>query len=888
MEQYIENLESQKTDYHYYSLKRYAMEKGIELGKMPYSIRVLLENLIRNSGHPAVHENMIANLSIASDSAGTGSEICYFPARVIMQDFTGVPAIVDLAAMRDAAIENGYDPSIINPVLQTDLVIDHSIQVDRFGSDQAYAYNLEREYERNRERYRLLKWAQQSFENLNVYPPGAGIIHQVNLEHITRLVMEKTMAGKTILLPDTLIGTDSHTTMINGIGVLGWGVGGIEAEAVMMGQPYYMPVPEVVGVRLIGALRDGVTATDFVLAITEMLRKYNVVEKFVEFFGPSLKEMSLADRATISNMSPEYGSTCGYFPVDEQTISYLERTGRFDSATLARDYYRAQGLFYDDAVEPDYTKTIEFDLGSVRPAVSGPKRPQDRIILGELKNSFQSLVPGVDKDKVSKFHYHDGEYQIRNGSIVIAAITSCTNTSNPSVMVAAGLIAKKAVEMGLSVAPYIKTSLAPGSKVVTAYLKKAGLYAFLEKLNFHLVGYGCTTCIGNSGPLPDAVKAAIDDHQLNAVSVLSGNRNFEARINADVQSNFLTSPPLVIAFALAGRIDIDFEREAIGHVDGKAVFLKDIWPSMSEINEIMERVVTPELFIEKYRQVMSGDAYWQSLEVAEGMTYGWDPDSTYIRKPPFFEQTGGRNGKSLPDIENARVLLYLEDSITTDHISPAGAIPETYPAGRYLIGQGVSVQHFNSYGSRRGNHEVMVRGTFANVRIRNRLLDGKEGGYSIKFPEGDLGFVYDVSEQYARENTPLIVIGGKEYGTGSSRDWAAKGTLLLHVRAVIAESFERIHRSNLVGMGIMPFEFMSGENADSLGLNGTERFSIRGISEIAPSVVLTAEALGETGKKQFQVKARLNTDVEVNYIERGGILNHVFAKKLEEKSEVID
>jgi len=893
--------------YKIYSLQMLS-ELYPEVEKLPFSIRVLTENVLRNFDGKIVTQDHIKEVAGWRKRYDTPVEIPFYPSRVIMQDFTGVPGIVDLATMRDAAKELGIDPEKVNPLVPVDLIIDHSIQIDFFGTQDAYRKNLELEYKRNSERYQLLKWAQNAFNNLRVFPPGAGIIHQVNLEYIAKVVMLDKQDGEMVAYPDTVVGTDSHTTMINGLGVLGWGVGGIEAEAVMLGQPYYMKVPEVVGVKLTGELPEGVTTTDLVLTITQKLREYGVVEKFVEFFGEGVKKLSLPDRATVSNMAPEYGATAGYFPVDEETIRFLKLTGREKIADLVEAYAKENMLFYYGSEIIDYTDIIEIDLSEIEPSLAGPSRPQDRVSLKDMKKSFIDLLncsygreidikeitafedeAGKDIEvgqcrihkgkKVAKVDIDGEQVLLGDGSVVIASITSCTNTSNPSVLIAAGLLAKKAVEKGLSVKPFVKTSFAPGSRVVEEYLRKAGLLSYLEALRFHIVGFGCTTCIGNSGPLHPNIEKAVRDNDLVVCSVLSGNRNFEARIHPDVKANYLASPPLVIAYAIAGRTDIDMTSEPIGKdPNGDPVYLKDIWPSQEEIKQIMNKVLDPEMFREKYSNIFEGDILWQNLKAPTGETFNWDPKSTYIKKPPYFDNF---TVDVVPpsDIKNGRVLELLGDSVTTDHISPAGKIPPDYPAGRYLIEHGVKPEDFNSYGARRGNHEVMVRGTFANVRIKNRLVYPKEGGYTLKFPEKKEMFVYDAAVEYAKEGVPLIVLGGKEYGTGSSRDWAAKGTKLLGVQAVIVKSFERIHRSNLVGMGVLPLVFKEGEGWEELGLDGSEVYEIRGVQDIYPGKELTVRAKKENGKVvEFKVVSRLDTVVDVEYYENGGILPFVLRK----------
>jgi aconitate hydratase len=880
--------------------------KGIAtVSNLPFSIKILVENLLRKLDGSVVTAEDLVRIATWEKRYDVPVEIPYHPARVLMQDLTGVPAVVDLAAMRDAMKALGGDPEKINPLVPVDLVVDHSVQVDHFGRPDAMVKNVDLEYQRNTERYTLIKWAQKSFDNFNVVPPNSGICHQVNLEHLGQVIM--TGGEDKVAYPDTLVGTDSHTPMINGIGVMGWGVGGIEAEAVMLGQPYYMSIPEVIGVKLTGTLGEGVTATDLVLTLTEMLRAHNVVEKFVEYFGPGMRGLTVADRATIANMTPEYGATLGFFPVDEKTIDYLRSTGRGRQADLTDAYARTLGFFYDGTNDPEYTEVIQFDLGTVKPSVAGPARPQDRIELSSLKDTFSDfLVCQYERNAgtrgQSTFHNESGSETSRSdctpsgknsvqvdldgqtatlsdGSVVIAAITSCTNTSNPAVMLGAGLVAKRAAEKGLTVPPHVKTSLSPGSRVVTRYLKDAGMLPHLEALGFHLAGYGCMTCIGNSGPLHPNIEAAIAEKDLTVASVLSGNRNFEARIHQKIRGNYLASPMLVVAFALAGRVDIDLLKEPLGTgSDGQPVFLKDIFPSSEEVAALVSRHVKPEFYEEEYAAIFDGDDFWQKLPAAESTTYQWAESSTYIRNPPYFEGLSPEAGAAA-DVAGARVLALLGDSVTTDHISPAGAIPQDYPAGRYLMENGVGPKDFNSYGSRRGNHEVMMRGTFGNIRIKNQLVSGQEGSYTVKFPEAAETFIYDAAMAYRDEKTPLIVLGGKEYGTGSSRDWAAKGTDLLGVRAVITVSFERIHRSNLVGMGVLPLTFQDGDSWESLGLDGSEVFDIEGIAGIAPRKTLQVAATRKDGTTvTFPVTARLNTEVDVAYIQNGGILPYVLRK----------
>lgn len=874
----VRTLSLGKKTIRYFDITRLESLGFASVDRLPFSIRILVENVLRKLDNDIVTQTDLENIVNWQQRYDEPVEIPYHPARVLMQDFTGVPAVVDLAAMRDAVKDFGGDPQKINPVVPVDLVADHSVQVDYFGSKDALTKNVAMEYERNAERYKLLKWAQRSFDNFRVVPPNSGICHQVNLEHIGSVIFLDETGDSPLAYPDTLVGTDSHTTMINGIGVMGWGVGGIEAEAVMLGQPYYMSIPEVVGVKMSGALKPGVTATDLVLTVTEMLRQYKVVEKFVEFFGPGMKQLSAPDRATIANMSPEYGATMGFFPIDEKTIDYLRLTGRSECADLVEQYARETGLFYDGIADPEYTDVLEIDLGEVAPSVAGPARPQDRIPL--------SAVPGQISDTSSprepvSFEMDGQSLQLTDNSVVIAAITSCTNTSNPFVMIGAGMMAQKAVERGLRVPPYVKTSLAPGSRVVEDYLNNSGMMESLEQLGFHLAGFGCTTCIGNSGPLPAAIEKVITDNDLNVAAVLSGNRNFEARIHQKIRGNYLMSPMLVVAFALAGRVDVDLTTEPLGTDSaGKPVYLADIWPDMDMIRESVNQHVTTSLFETQYARIFDGDQFWRDLPDIKSLTFEWDDASTYIRRPPYFE--GMRREPTPPtDIENARILMTLGDSVTTDHISPAGAIPEHYPAGRYLVGKGVDKTAFNSYGSRRGNHEVMMRGTFGNIRIKNLMVSPKEGSYALKQPENAEMFVYDAAMGYAQSSVPLIVLGGREYGTGSSRDWAAKGTQLLGVRAVIATSFERIHRSNLVGMGVLPLMFLDGENWQSLGLDGTEIFSIKGITPMEPRKILSVSAL-KTGGGQvdFKVIARLDTAIEVTYFRNGGILQYVLRKMM--------
>ena len=859
-------------------------KKGIgHPGKLPFSLRVLLENLLRQEDGRFVHAADIEALAGWDPNAATQKEISFMPARVLLRDFTGVPAVVDLAAMREAIRKLGGDPKKVNPLLPAELVIDHSVQVDKFGSDGAFAFNAELENYRNIERYKFLRWGATSFNNFKVVPPDTGICHQVNLEYLARVVFDSTVDGKTYAFPDSLVGTDSHTTMVNGLGVFGWGVGGIEAEAAMLGQPLSMLIPEVVGFKLHGRLPEGATATDLVLIVTENAAQERRGQgKFVEFYGTGLSSLSLPDRATIANMAPEYGATMGFFPVDEETLAYLRFTGR-DAARvrLVDEYCKAQGIFRTDATpDPIYTDKLELDLASVEPTLAGPKRPQDRVPLRNSKAMFEKSLEGTPQKHIAVKDNGD-QFELSNGSVVIAAITSCTNTSNPSLMLGAGLLAKKAVERGLHSKPWVKTSLAPGSKVVTDYLDAAGLSKYLNDLGFQLVGYGCTTCIGNSGPLEEHIGAAIKDNSLVAVSVLSGNRNFEGRIHPLVRANYLASPPLVVAYALAGSMDFDMATESLGNgKDGKPVFLRDIWPSPQEIESTVRASVTTAMYHKEYGEIFKGDATWQGMKVPEGDLYAWDDKSTYIKNPPFFENIS-KTPAPLTDIKNARVLAMLGNSITTDHISPAGSIGVDTPAGKWLIAQGVKPADFNSYGARRGNHEVMMRGTFANIRLRNQLAPGTEGGWTVHQPDGEKMSIYDASMKYQKEGTPLIVLGGKEYGSGSSRDWAAKGTVLLGVRAVIAESYERIHRSNLLGMGVLPLQYKAGESAQSLGLTGFEEFTIDGVAKLAPGLTVEVRARDNDGKeKVFQTVARADTPEEVNYYRHGGILPYVLRQML--------
>ncbi len=898
-----------------YRLDALAKAGVVELERLPFSIRILLENVLRHTGDGVVTEDHVRAVAAWRPEPDRSLEVPFMPGRVVLQDFTGVPAVVDLAAMRDAIAALGGDPARINPLVPTDLVIDHSVQVDFFGSAMAFRLNVEREMERNGERYQLLKWAQRAFDNFRVVPPGTGIVHQVNLEYLASVVRRVDRGRTHVAFPDTLVGTDSHTTMINGLGVVGWGVGGIEAEAVMLGQPYFMQLPEVVGMKLTGQLPEGATATDLVLVVTQMLRKFGVVGRFVEFFGPGMSTLGLADRATIANMSPEYGATIGFFPVDQETLVYLERTGR-PAALIERveRYCKEQGLYHVvDAPDPEYSAVLELDLSTVEPSLAGPRRPQDRVPLAQVKQAFHQVLPNLipsgatravperngarwadeggrspataavaatDVVTVADVDYDGTRFDLCDGCVVIAAITSCTNTSNPSVMVGAGLVARNAVRRGLTRRPWVKTSMAPGSKVVTEYLEASGLLGDLESLGFHIVGYGCTTCIGNSGPLAEPIARAIADHGLVAVAVLSGNRNFEARIHPHVRANYLASPMLVVAYALTGKIDVDLTTEPLGtDRDGTPVRLADIWPTPDEIKREVAKSLKPEMFRSQYAHVFDGDETWQQLAAPEatGGRFAWNARSTYVANPPFFEGLAA-DPAPVGDLEGARVLAVLGDTVTTDHISPAGAIPKDSPAGRWLQGQAVKPVDFNTFGSRRGHHQVMMRGTFGNIRIKNRLVEGKEGNWTVHLPSGDVTSIYEAATRYQDEETPLIVLAGKEYGTGSSRDWAAKGTALLGVRAVIAESYERIHRSNLIGMGVLPLQFAHGGSAAGLGLSGRETFTITGVSgdALTPGATAHVRAVGERGEPvEFDVLVRLDTAVEVEYYRHGGILPYV-------------
>jgi len=891
--------------YEYFSLPE-AEKSGLEgISRLPFSLKVLLENLLRFEDGRSVTADDIRAIRDWLTEHRSSHEIAYRPARVLMQDFTGVPAVVDLAAMRDAMAQLGGDPTKINPLVPVDLVIDHSVMVDEYGNPKAFAANVEHEYERNKERYGFLRWGAEAFDNFRVVPPGTGICHQVNLEYLGKTVWVKETGhnGSKVLqaYPDTLVGTDSHTTMINGLSVLGWGVGGIEAEAAMLGQPISMVIPEVIGVRFHGALNEGVTATDLVLTVTEMLRKKGVVGKFVEYSGDGLDHLSLEDQATLGNMSPEYGATCGFFPVDNDTLKYLRATGREeDHIALVEAYAKAQGMWRETGTQtPEFTDVLDLDLSTVEPSLAGPRRPQDRVPLSHAHTAFRSAVaeirgvtddgPCADMDEEGAGSFptfnhsapvEGANYTLSDGDVVIAAITSCTNTSNPNVLIGAGLLARNAREKGIHTKPWVKTSFAPGSQVVTDYLEKAGLQDDLDAMGFNLVGYGCTTCIGNSGPLDEPISKAIHENDLIASAVLSGNRNFEGRINPDVRANYLASPPLVVAYALAGSLNVNISAEPIDKNDaGEPVYLKDIWPSTKEIAEIVRTTITPEMFKTRYADVFKGDEHWQALSAAEiSVTYDWSDESTYVQRPPFFDDMAAEP-KPVTDIEGARILGLFADSITTDHISPAGAIPRSSPAGQYLIGSGVEQRDFNSFGARRGNHEVMMRGTFGNIRIKNQMVPGVEGGYTIHYPSGEQLAIYDAAMRYVEDGVPLVIFAGKEYGTGSSRDWAAKGTRLLGVKAVIAESFERIHRSNLIGMGVLPLVFDSGQTWEGAGITGTESVSIRGLDNLKPGAKLTAKVTFEDGTvKELPLICRIDTEDEMTYYRNGGILHYVLRR----------
>lgn len=869
--------------YEIYSLPAAAQELG-DVSRLPYSLKVLLENLLRYEDNRTVTADDVRSIADWLKTQTSNREIAYRPARVLMQDFTGVPAVVDLAAMRDAMVSLGGDPEAINPLSAVDLVIDHSVMVDASGSADAFAQNVEREFERNYERYAFLRWGQQAFDNFRVVPPGTGICHQVNLENLSQVVWTKEVDGETVAYPDTLVGTDSHTTMVNGLSVLGWGVGGIEAEAAMLGQPISMLIPEVVGVKLTGQLPEGATATDLVLTVTQMLRSQGVVGKFVEFYGAGLDHLTLADRATISNMAPEYGATCGFFPIDAETINYLKFTGREpDRIALVEAYSKAQGLWRDsDSPDPIFTTNLQLDLTTVEPSMAGPKRPQDRVLLSKAAEQFKTedfpSFSNLEFSQSRSVPVEGTDYELKDGAVVIAAITSCTNTSNPSVMLGAGLVARKAREKGLTVKPWVKTSLAPGSQVVSDYLEKAGLQTELDALGFNLVGYGCTTCIGNSGPLPAPIVKAIEDHELVTCAVLSGNRNFEGRVSPHTRGNYLASPPLVVAYAIAGNFSIDLRTEPLGNdAQGNPVYLKDIWPTSQEIRDTLQVALTPEMFRSRYSNVFTGDEEWRKIQAEDSQTYSWNTSSTYVQNPPFFEGMGAKSTGRTADIKGARPLALLGDSITTDHISPAGAIKKDSPAGHYLVDNQVSTANFNSFGSRRGNHEVMMRGTFANIRLKNEMAPGTSGGITKYMPAGEQMSIYDAAMKYQAEGTPLIVIAGKEYGTGSSRDWAAKGVRLLGVQAVVAESYERIHRSNLVGMGVLPLLFPEGVSRKTLKLDGTETFDLTGLENgIQPGMTVTLVIHRADGSsEETDLLCRIDTLDEVEYYNNGGILHHV-------------
>ena len=879
------SLETTAGTVNYYSLSVLEDAGLLDIAKTPYSIRVLLENALRKADDGPANDDHVNLVASWRPNAKPASEFPYMPGRVVLQDFTGVPVVVDIAAMRDAVSNAGGDSSIINPIVRSDMVIDHSVQVDYFSTAGALAMNIEREFERNTERYQLLKWAQGALDNLKIIPPGAGIVHQVNLEFLAEAVLsEENAAGERIAFPDTCVGTDSHTTMVNGLGVLGWGVGGIEAEAVMLGQPYYMVVPEVVGVRLTGSLPEGSTATDLVLGIVQMLRAEGVVEKFVEFYGPGLDTLPLADRATIANMAPEYGATCGFFPIDDQTLKYMRDTGRDDATVeLTEKYAKANSFFYDPSNEPEYSVELSFDLDSTVPAMAGPKRPQDRLALSEVGPNFSSSFADASTDK-HEVEVDGSKGAVGDGSVVIAAITSCTNTSNPSVMVGAGLLARNARKRGLNRQPWVKTSLAPGSTVVTRYLEAAGLNEDLDALGFNTVGYGCTTCIGNSGPLPQEVSDAVNDHELTAAAVVSGNRNFEGRVHPQVKANYLASPVLVVAYSLVGKVDTDLIHEPLGQdQQGVDVFLKDIWPSQQDIADTIADSLTADMFKEQYGQVFAGSPEWQELPAPTGMNFEWDRESTYIQEPPYFEDFGDEPTVR-SEVMGARVLVGFGDSVTTDHISPAGAIPPSAPGGQFLVGNDVPRREFNSYGSRRGNHDVMVRGTFGNIRLRNKLTPDMEGDWTVHLPDGEQMRIFEASEKYLAEGTPLIVLAGKEYGTGSSRDWAAKGPMLLGVRVVIAESLERIHRSNLIGMGVLPLVYTNGDTAESLGLDGTESYDVLGVgNSVEPGSNVTVTATSDDGKvTEFEALIRIDTAIENEYYRNGGLLPYVLRQMMAE------
>ena len=860
--------------YQYFDLNILAKSFDFNLSKVPNSIKILLENLIRNEDGESVTKDMISNLCTKINQTIENYEIAFTPTRVLMQDFTGVPAVADLAAMRNALKNKGIDPNKINPLSRVDLIIDHSVMVDYFGNEEAYKKNVKNEFDRNKERYEFLKWGQQTFDNFYLAPPGGGICHQVNLENIATTIWSKTIDKENFLYPDSVVGTDSHTTMVNALSVLGWGVGGIEAEAAMLGQPISMNIPKVVGFKLNGKLQEGITATDLVLTITEILRKHGVVGKFVEFYGGGLQNLSLADRSTISNMSPEYGATCGFFPTDQETINYLKLSGKNNTQlNIVKQYTKIQKLWMYDDYEPRFDEMVSLDLDKIEPAVAGPKRPQDKIFVKDLPEAFKQ----IDNSAISK---SNNSQQLQSGDIVIAAITSCTNTSNPNVMIAAGLVAKKAVQLGLTIKPWVKTSLAPGSKVVSDYLDKANLSEYLNKIGFNLVGYGCTTCIGNSGPLEDWISKEIYNKNLTVCSVLSGNRNFEGRVHQEVKANFLASPPLVVAYALAGNMNINLFNEAIGIAkSGEKVFLKDLWPSSSEINHIVSNSISTEMFKKRYEEIYEGDDNWRSIKSQPANTYAWNASSTYIKHPPFFSE----NETKVEDIVNARILVLLGDSVTTDHISPAGAIKPDSPAGKYLYERQIKREEFNSYGSRRGNHEIMMRGTFANIRIKNEIIPESEGGITKFFETDKKMSIYDAATEYAKREIPLVVFAGKEYGTGSSRDWAAKGTKLLGIKAVIAESFERIHRSNLIGMGVLPLQFINNQNKESLKLNGSEIITIKGLENMSPNSELECQIKSD---KEITINlfSRIDTIKELDYYKQGGILQYVLNSILKKAS----
>ncbi len=858
-------LDIDNNTYKYFDINEVAKQFNLNLLQVPISLKILLENLLRNEDGESVNKDMISSVFRSlNNNDDEKKEISFFPTRVLMQDFTGVPAVADLAAMRNALKNRGLKPTIINPLSRVDLVIDHSVMVDKYKIDNALEQNVKKEFERNKERYEFLKWGQKSFNNFYLVPPGAGICHQVNLENIAKTIWIKEINNQNYLFPDSVVGTDSHTTMVNSLSVLGWGVGGIEAEAAMLGQPISMNIPEVVGFELTSSLKEGITATDLVLTITQILRKSGVVGKFVEFYGRGLHNLSLADRATISNMAPEYGATCGFFPTDDETLNYLQLTGKNNHhLKIVKEYAKKQYMWADENYNPIYSKKIVLDLSSIEPSLAGPKRPQDKILLKNVPDEFK---------KIEKKYEYNNKQKINNGDIVIAAITSCTNTSNPNVMVAAGLVAKKAVECNLEVKPWVKTSLAPGSKVVSDYLDKAGLTPYLDKIGFKTVGYGCTTCIGNSGPLDSWVSDEIKSRDLTVCSVLSGNRNFEGRVHQYVKANFLASPPLVVAYALAGNINVNLTNEPIGKSkDGKEYFLKDLWPTNEEINNLLNSSLTPEMFRKRYEEIYEGDDNWKSIESSNNTTFNWNETSTYIKHPPFFDT---KNNIDLKDIKNARILALLGDSVTTDHISPAGSIKEESPAGSYLLDRQINFNNFNSYGSRRGNHEIMMRGTFANIRIKNEILDNVEGGYTKSFVSNKQMSIYEASQEYIYNKIDTIIIAGKEYGTGSSRDWAAKGTKLLGVKAVIAESFERIHRSNLIGMGVLPLEFVDSQNKNNLNITGEENISILGIEVLKPGIILDCKIVSKK-TKNIKLKCRIDTNKELSYYKAGGILNYV-------------